>query len=54
VLVAVEPLRLLQPSAHFGNTEGKLVYDADDVTKSSVEVTIPSPPDTFVPSWTST
>lgn len=29
------------PSAHFGNVDGTLVYDADDVTKSSVEVTIP-------------
>ncbi|MFT4248151.1 MAG: YceI family protein, partial [Pseudomonas sp.] len=30
-----------RPSAHFGIGEGKLVYDADDVTKSSVEVTLP-------------
>jgi polyisoprenoid-binding protein YceI len=29
------------PTAHFGNAEGKLVYDAADVTKSSVEVTLP-------------
>jgi len=30
-----------RPSAHFGISEGSLVYDADDVSKSSVEVTIP-------------
>lgn len=30
-----------KPSAHFGISEGKLVYDADDVSKSSVEVAIP-------------
>lgn len=29
------------PSAHFGNVDGTLVYDADDVSKSSVEVTLP-------------
>ena len=29
------------PSAHFGNAEGTLVYDAADVSKSSVEVTLP-------------
>ena len=29
------------PSAHFGNAEGTLVYDATDVTKSTVEVTLP-------------
>jgi polyisoprenoid-binding protein YceI len=29
------------PSAHFGQAEGTLVYDADDVAKSSVEVTLP-------------
>lgn len=29
------------PSAHFGQAEGTLVYDADDVTKSSVHVTLP-------------
>lgn len=30
-----------QPSAQFGISAGKLVYDAADVAKSSVEVTIP-------------
>lgn len=29
------------PTAHFGNVEGTLVYDAADVTKSSVQVTLP-------------
>ena len=29
------------PSAHFGNAEGTLVYDATDVTKSTVEVKLP-------------
>ena len=29
------------PSAHFGNVDGTLVYDAADVTKSSVQVTLP-------------
>ena len=29
------------PSAHFGQADGTLVYDAADVTKSSVEVTLP-------------
>ncbi|MGV8960038.1 MAG: YceI family protein [Stenotrophomonas sp.] len=29
------------PTAHFGNVNGTLVYDADDVTKSSVQVTLP-------------
>jgi polyisoprenoid-binding protein YceI len=29
------------PSAHFGNVDGTLVYDADDVSKSSVAVTLP-------------
>ncbi|WP_078059482.1 YceI family protein [Xanthomonas massiliensis] len=39
-----------KPSAHFGISEGTLTYDADDVTKSSVAVTIPlSTLDTFVP-----
>ena len=38
------------PSANFGQASGTLVYDADDVTKSSVEVTLPlSGLDTFVP-----
>ncbi|MDR2872515.1 MAG: YceI family protein [Xanthomonadaceae bacterium] len=29
------------PSAHFGQVEGTLIYDADDAAASSVEVTIP-------------
>lgn len=38
-----------QPSAHFAIGEGTLVYDADDVSKSSVQVTLPiSALDTFV------
>jgi polyisoprenoid-binding protein YceI len=38
------------PSANFGQASGTLVYDAEDVTKSSVEVTLPlSGLDTFVP-----
>ena len=38
------------PSANFGEVDGTLVYDAADVSKSSVEVTLPlSGMDTFVP-----
>lgn len=38
-----------QPSAHFGISEGTLVYDAADVAKSSVQVTMPiTGIDTFV------
>ena len=38
------------PSASFGNVEGTLVYDAADVARSSVEVTLPlSGLDSFVP-----
>lgn len=29
------------PSAHFGQVDGTLVYDADDVAASSVQVTLP-------------
>jgi len=29
------------PTAHFGNAEGTLVYDAEDVSRSSVEVKLP-------------
>ena len=29
------------PTAHFGDADGTLVYDADDVAASSVEVTLP-------------
>ena len=38
------------PSANFGDVDGALVYDAADVTKSSVQVTLPlSGMDSFVP-----
>ncbi|MFT3897855.1 MAG: YceI family protein [Thermomonas sp.] len=38
------------PTANFGHASGTLVYDADDVAKSSVEVTLPlAGLDTFVP-----
>ncbi|WP_287596212.1 YceI family protein [Thermomonas sp.] len=38
-----------QPSAHFGISDGTLVYDAADVAKSSVQVTMPiTGIDTFV------
>ena len=38
------------PSANFGDVDGALVYDADDVTKSSVDVTLPlSGMNSFVP-----
>lgn len=38
------------PSANFGEASGTLVYDAENVAKSSVEVTLPlSGLDTFVP-----
>ena len=38
-----------QPSAHFGISDGTLVYDAADVAKSSVQVTLPiTGIDTFV------
>ena len=38
------------PSAQFGAADGTLVYDADDVSKSRVEVTLPlSGLDSFVP-----
>lgn len=50
VLVQWSHFGFSKPSAHFGITEGKLVYDADDVSKSTVEVTIPvTAIDTFVP-----
>lgn len=41
VLVQWSHFGLSNPSAHFGNVDGTLVYDADDVTRSSVEVTLP-------------
>jgi polyisoprenoid-binding protein YceI len=38
--------------AHFGQVDGTLVYDADDVGKSSVQVTLPlSGLETFVPDF---
>lgn len=50
VLVEWTHFGFSKPSAHFGISEGKLVYDADDASKSSVEVTIPvTAIDTFVP-----
>ncbi len=50
VLVEWTHFGFSKPSAHFGISEGKLVYDADDVSKSSVEVSIPvTAIDTFVP-----
>lgn len=50
VLVQWSHFGFSKPSAHFGISEGKLVYDADDVSKSSVEVTLPlSALDSFVP-----
>lgn len=50
VLVQWSHFGFSKPSAHFGITEGKLVYDADDASKSSVEVTIPvTAVDSFVP-----
>ena len=41
VLVQWSHMGFSNPSAHFGNAEGTLVYDATDVTKSTVEVTLP-------------
>jgi len=41
VLVQWSHFGFSHPSAHFGNAEGTLVYDAADVGKSSVEVTLP-------------
>ncbi|MQP74315.1 polyisoprenoid-binding protein [Stenotrophomonas sp. MYb238] len=41
VLVQWSHMGFSNPSAHFGQAEGTLVYDAADVTKSSVEVTLP-------------
>ncbi len=50
VLVEWTHFGFSKPSAHFGISEGTLVYDADDVSKSSVEVSIPvTAIDTFVP-----
>ncbi|MBN8798533.1 MAG: polyisoprenoid-binding protein [Stenotrophomonas nitritireducens] len=41
VLVQWSHMGFSNPSAHFGQADGTLVYDAADVTKSSVEVTLP-------------
>lgn len=41
VLATWNHLGFSNPSAHFGNVEGTLVYDADNVAASSVEVTLP-------------
>ena len=50
VLVQWTHMGFSKPSAHFGISEGTLVYDAADVGKSSVEVTLPlSALDTFMP-----
>ncbi len=50
VLVRWEHFGFSHPSANFGQAEGTLVYDADDVPASSVNVLLPlSGLDTFVP-----
>ena len=41
VLVQWSHMGFSNPSAHFGDATGTLVYDAGDVGKSSVEVTLP-------------
>ena len=41
VLVQWNHMGFSNPTAHFGNADGTLVYDAADVSKSSVEVTLP-------------
>src|SRR5687768_12011884 len=41
VLVQWNHLGFSNPSAHFGNVDGTLVYNAEDVSKSSVQVTLP-------------
>ncbi len=41
VLVQWNHMGFSNPTAHFGNADGTLVYDAADVGKSSVEVTLP-------------
>lgn len=41
VLVQWNHMGFSNPSAHFGNVDGTLVYDAADVSKSTVEVTLP-------------
>lgn len=50
VLVRWEHFGFSHPSANFGQVEGTLVYDADDVAASSVKVKLPlAGMDTFVP-----
>ena len=50
VLASWSHMGYSHPSANFGEASGTLVYDADDATKSSVEVTLPlSGLYTFVP-----
>lgn len=41
VLVQWNHMGFSNPSAHFGNADGAVVYDAADVSKSSVQVTLP-------------
>jgi len=41
VLVQWNHMGFSNPVAHFGIAEGTLVFDADDVSRSSVEVTLP-------------
>ena len=41
VLVQWNHMGFSNPTAHFGNADGTLVYDAADVSKSTVEVTLP-------------
>ncbi len=41
VLVQWSHLGFSNPSAHFGDVDGTLVYNAENVAKSSVEVTLP-------------
>jgi polyisoprenoid-binding protein YceI len=50
VLASWDHFGYSHPSANFGHVDGTLVYDAEDVAKSRVEVTLPlSGLDTFVP-----
>ena len=41
VLAQWNHMSFSNPTAHFGKVDGTLVYNADDVTQSSVEVTLP-------------
>lgn len=50
VLVRWEHFGFSHPSANFGQVDGSLVYDADDIAASSVQVILPlSGLDSFVP-----